>query len=82
LLAWCRADGFAGDVDWRMMGYALAPGEVAGLDAGGAARRLLDGLPTPGRAERLRAHVLQPALVREVSLRSDRQDVDRLARVA
>jgi GR25 family glycosyltransferase involved in LPS biosynthesis len=82
LLAWCRADGFAGDVDWRMLGYALTSTEVAGLDAGSAARGLLDALPTPGRSQRLQAHVLQPALVREVSLRSDRQDVDRLCRAA
>jgi GR25 family glycosyltransferase involved in LPS biosynthesis len=82
LLEWCQADGFSGDVDWRMLGYALEPGEVAGLACGSAARRLLDGLPVPGRAARLQAHVLQPALVREVSLRSDRQDVDRLAAAA
>jgi GR25 family glycosyltransferase involved in LPS biosynthesis len=82
LLEWCQADGFGGDVDWRMLGYALTADEVAGLDAGGAARALLGALPAPQRAARLQAHVLQPALVREVSLRSDRQDADRLSKAA
>lgn len=78
LLAWTVADGFAGNVDWRMLAYALSPAARAAIPAGSMARTMLDeNAPEPQRPERLNALALHPALVREVPLQSDRQDTDR-----
>lgn len=79
LLEWTAADGFAGNVDWRMLAYALSPAARGAIPAGSMARTMLDeNAPEPPRTERLNALALHPALVREVPLQSDRQDADRL----
>ena len=78
LLRWVEADGMAGDVDWRLLAYGLTDAEVAAIPGGHARRelgRLCAGIP---RAERLRARVLHPALIRTVGVSSDREDQNRL----
>ena len=78
LLRWLEADGWAGDVDWRLLAYSLDPAAVAAIPAGHAGRelgRLSAAIPRP---ERLRARVLTPALIRTVGVSSDREDQNRL----
>lgn len=77
LLDWVGADGFAADVDWRLLAYALTPDAVEALPPGHA-RTHLRALPVP-RPDRLRAYVLHPALIRTVGVSSDREDQNRLA---
>ena len=80
LLDWVERDGFAGDVDWRLLAYGLSPGEVAALPRESHAWGVLDAMTRRvGRAERLRAHVLCPALIRTVPVSSDREDENRVA---
>lgn len=77
LLAWVAEDGFGGDVDWRLLAYGLTPGEIEALPPGHA-RGVLDALGRRvGRADRLCAHVLHPALTRTVPVSSDREDGNR-----
>lgn len=78
LLDWTAGDGFAHDVDWRMLAYALSGAEIAEIPSGSVARRELErlGRDIP-RAGRLDAHVLHPALIRTVGVSSDREDVNR-----
>ena len=77
LLDWVAEDGFGGDVDWRLLAYGLTAAEVAALPAGHA-RSVLEPMERRvGRAERLRAHVLYPALIRTVPISSDREDENR-----
>lgn len=73
------ADGFAGDVDWRLLAYALGPEERARIPAHFHARRELDRLAAalPSRPP-LRALVHTPALIRTVGISSDREDQNRL----
>lgn len=79
LLDWVARDGFAGDVDWRLLAYGLSPDEVATLPREGHAWGVLDAMARRvGRAERLRAHVLCPALIRTVPVGSDREDENRV----
>jgi hypothetical protein len=79
LLDWVAADGMAGDVDWHLLAYALTPGDIAGIPQPVYARQALDRLQAAiPRAERLRAYVLHPALVRTVGVSSDREDQNRL----
>ena len=79
LLGWLAEDGFAEDVDWRLLAYAISPAECATLPSGGHAAgeiARLHGLV--GAARRLEALVLSPPLVRSVPISSDREDEDRL----
>jgi hypothetical protein len=79
LLDWVGSDGFAHDVDWRLLAYALTADEVAGIPAHAYARQELDrlGAQIP-RPDRLRACALVPALIRTVGVSSDREDQNRL----
>ncbi len=79
LLDWVGADGFAYDVDWRLLAYSLTADEVAGIPAHAYARQELErlGAAVP-RPERLRACALFPALIRTVGVSSDREDQNRL----
>ncbi len=80
LLRWVAEDGYAEDVDWRLVAYGLRPEEVAMLDAASHAASVLPGLQAMiGRADRLDAFVLSPALIRTVGVSSDREDQNRLA---
>jgi hypothetical protein len=77
LLAWVEEDGFAHDVDWRLLAYCLSQDQCAALPPGHAfgvldtLRRLV------GRTDRLNAYVLHPALIRTVPMTSDREDGNR-----
>lgn len=79
LLEWTAQDGFADDVDWRMLAYGLGAADVASIPAHAHARRELDRLQArlPRRTDRLEAHVLHPALIRTVPVSSDREDENR-----
>ena len=78
LLAWIAADGMAGDVDWRMLAYGMSGSEVAAVEAPSFARTELGRWQGRiGRAERLQAYVLSPALIRTVGVSSDREDRNR-----
>ncbi len=78
LLGWLAEDGFAGDVDWRLLAYALSPSERAAFPPDGHASRVIAGLHAGiGSARRLRAAVLSPPLIRTVPIASDREDEDR-----
>ncbi len=78
LLGWLAEDGFAGDVDWRLLAYALSPAECAALPEGGHARRQIGQFhATIGSARRLDAIVLSPPLIRSVPIASDREDENR-----
>lgn len=77
LLDWVKTDGFAADVDWRLLAYGLYPAEVEALPPSHARTHLRE-LPV-ARPERLRAYVLHPALIRTVGVSSDREDQNRLA---
>ena len=76
LLDWVQTDGFGADVDWRLMGYSLTAAQCATLPES-YARHALAELPTPGRAARLDAYALTPALIRTVPLASDRENENR-----
>ena len=79
LLAWVAEDGFAADVDWRLLAYGLPPSAIAALPRPSHAGTVLDGLQRlVGRPGRLRAHVLYPPLIRTVGVSSDREDENRL----
>jgi tetratricopeptide (TPR) repeat protein len=77
LLDWVAADGFADDVDWRMVAYGLTPADWASLPEGHARRWLAPMVGANPRADRLAAYVLHPALVRTVGVSSDREDGNR-----
>ncbi len=77
LLGWVAADGFLGDVDWRLLSYSLGAAEIGALPPGHA-RSQLGRMPV-ARPERLGAYVLHPALIRTVGVSSDREDQNRLA---
>ena len=80
LLRWVAQDGFAGDVDWRLLACALSPADIAALPRHGHAWAVLDRLRHGvGRPDRLDAHVLHPALIRTVGVSSDREDENRVA---
>ena len=78
LLDWVAQDGFAGDLDWRLLAYGMDGAATATLPRHAFAWQMLDrlqrGIP---RAERLDAYVLHPALIRTVGVSSDREDENR-----
>lgn len=79
LLDWIAEDGMAGDVDWRLLAYALTPDEIATIAPHAVARQELDRLQGRiPRADRLQACTLHPALIRTVGVSSDREDQNRL----
>lgn len=66
LLAMLARDGIAGDVDWRLLSYALTESQRARLRAGGFAANAIafhEGQHT--RQHRIRASVLSPAIIRQ-----------------
>ncbi len=77
LLAWVAQDGFAADVDWRLLAYGLTPAEQAALPADSHASWALSRLAAPSRPDRLAAAVMSPPLIRTVPLASDREDENR-----
>jgi GR25 family glycosyltransferase involved in LPS biosynthesis len=77
LLDWVALDGFADDVDWRMVAYGMTPAGWASLPQGHARRWLAPMVAANPRIERLAAYVLNPALVRTVGVSSDREDGNR-----
>lgn len=80
LMAWVAEDGFRNNLDWRLLTYGMTSADIAALPRPSIATEILDRLaPIPQRAERLRAYVMHPALVRSVGVSSDREDQDRLA---
>ena len=80
LMAWVAEDGFAENLDWRLLAYGMTQADVAALPRHGFAWETLDQLQhIPHRTERLQAYVLHPALIRTVGVSSDREDQDRLA---
>lgn len=76
LLDRVAADGFAGDVDWRLVAYGLSQGAPLRGHAAAEIARLQAILPnrTP-----LPTYALWPALIRTVGVSSDREDQNRLA---
>lgn len=80
LMAWVAEDGFATNLDWRLLAYGMTHAEIAALPRHSFAWETLDQLQhIPRRADRLQAYVLHPALIRTVGVSSDREDQDRLA---
>ena len=80
LLQCVREDGCNGDVDWRMVCYALSAQEAQALPPHGHAHALLRTMKQRNpRTDRLHAHVLHPALIRTVPISSDREDENREA---
>ncbi len=78
LLAWVEQDGFAHDVDWRLLAYGLHPSECDALPRHSHAWGVLDTLRhVVQRADRLHAYVLHPALIRSIPITSDREDDNR-----
>ncbi len=77
LLSWVEEDGFAHDVDWRVLAYCLSPAACAALPPGHAAGVLGSLRHRVGRADRLNAFVLHPALIRTVPITSDREEGNR-----
>ncbi|WP_158744340.1 glycosyltransferase family 25 protein [Acidisphaera sp. L21] len=78
LLDWVAADGFAADVDWRVLAYSISEAECAALPSESFARGLLHRLHgLVGRPERLDSYVLHPALMRTVAVSSEREDDNR-----
>ena len=78
LLDWVGQDGFTGDTDWRLLAYGLTPDAVSALPRDAYAWSVLDRLRHGmGRAARLDAWVMHPALIRTVGVSSDREDDDR-----
>ncbi len=83
LLRWANQDGMHDDIDWRLVAWSLAPGDVARLADPSVARDNMTRLqPSIRRAERLDAYVLHPALIRTVGVSSDREDDNRLTESA
>jgi glycosyl transferase family 25 len=79
LLDWVAQDGFAEDVDWRLIAYGLTREEVDALPRPSHAAPWLDRVSRlVGRPERLDAYVLHPPLIRTVGVSSDREDENRL----
>jgi glycosyl transferase family 25 len=79
LLAWVAEDGFAEDVDWRLIAYGLTPEEIAALPRPSHAGPWLDRVSLAvRRPERLEAFVLHPPLIRTVGVSSEREDENRL----
>ncbi|MBV8911938.1 MAG: glycosyltransferase family 25 protein [Acetobacteraceae bacterium] len=79
LLAWVTEDGFAEDVDWRLIAYGLAPEDIASLPRPSHAGPWLDRISQlVRRPDRLDAYVLHPPLIRTVGVSSDREDENRL----
>ncbi len=78
LLDWVAQDGFADDLDWRLLAYGMDPAAIDALPRHAFSWRMLDrlrrGIP---RADRLEAYVLHPALIRTVGISSDREDENR-----
>ena len=78
LLRWVAHDGFAGDLDWRLLAYGMDEAATAALPRHAFSWHTLDrlrrGIP---RADRLDAYVLHPALIRTVGVSSDREDENR-----
>ena len=78
LLAWVEEDGFAHDVDWRVVTYGLTEVEYHRLSQPSHAWTVIDGLrKLVRRSDRLEAYVLHPALIRTVPITSDREDDNR-----
>ena len=78
LLAWVEEDGFAHDVDWRVVTYGLTEVEYHRLPQPSHAWTVIDGLrKLVRRSDRLEAYVLHPALIRTVPITSDREDDNR-----
>ena len=77
LLRWVESDGFAGDLDWRLLAYGLTPEHCAALPADSHARWALSRLGRVASPDRLSAFVLSPPLIRTVPLASDREDENR-----
>ena len=78
LLCWVAQDGFAGDLDWRLLAYGMDEAAVAALPRQAFSWQMLDRLQhTIPRADRLNAYVLHPALIRTVGVSSDREDENR-----
>ncbi len=82
LLDWVARDGFAGDVDWRLLGYGLTQEQIEALPADSHARWALPRLPQPASPDRLSAVVLSPPLIRTVPVASDREDENRAGSVS
>jgi GR25 family glycosyltransferase involved in LPS biosynthesis len=76
LLDFVLRDGFAVDVDWRLLGYSLTPEQVKKLPYGTASAVLSALLPGIKGEERLTAYVLYPSLIDTVALDSDRSEHD------
>ena len=78
LLRWVAQDGFAGDLDWRLLAYGMDPAAIAALPLQAFSWQMLDRLQHDiPRADRLNAYVLHPALIRTVGVSSDREDENR-----
>ena len=78
LLRWVAQDGFAGDLDWRLLAYGMDEAAIAALPRHAFARQMLDRLRRDiPRADCLNAYVLHPALIRTVGVSSDREDENR-----
>lgn len=78
LLDWVAQDGFAGDLDWRLLAYGMNEAAIAALSRQAFAWDMLDRLRHGiARADRLDAYVLHPALIRTVGVSSDREDENR-----
>ncbi len=78
LLAWVEQDGFAHDVDWRLLTYGLHPAEYDALPRHSHAWGVIDALRHGvRRSDRLHAYVLHPALIRSIPISSDREDDNR-----
>jgi len=78
LLRWVAADGFTGDVDWRLLAYGMDGAAIAGLPRHAFSFTTLDRMQHDiPRLDRLQAYVLHPALIRTVGVSSDREDEDR-----
>ena len=78
LLDWVAEDGFAGDVDWRLLAYIVSPAECAALPDASHARHEISRLHRKvGSARRLEACVLSPPLVRTQPIASEREDENR-----
>lgn len=78
LLRWVAQDGFAGDLDWRLLAYGMDEAAIAALPRQAFSWQMLDRLRhNIPRADRLSAYVLHPALIRTVGVSSDREDENR-----
>ncbi len=78
LLSWVAQDGFAGDLDWRLLAYGMDEAAIASLSRQAFAWDMLNRLRHGiSRADHLDAYVLHPALIRTVGVSSDREDENR-----